>query len=257
MTHHTMNTETTVSPDAETQNQAAEVTETPEVVTPEAEVEAAGKPEEGDESDKALKRMQRRIDKRTADVYRERARAEQLAQRLAELEAKGSSEAAPAKEMDVESLVEERASVKAFAETANRIVETGTKQNADFVDALKDLASEVGEFVQRNGKPSPFMEVVLEVSDDPTKLLYHLGKNPDIAEELANLSPYKLAKRLDRIERELGESSKPKTSQAPKPLEPVKSKSVVNTLPSDEDSTEVWIKKERERMAKAGIKSYG
>lgn len=244
MNHPTMNQETQVSTDAETQNPAAEVTETPEVVAPEAEAEATEKPDEGDESDKALKRMQRRIDKRTADVYRERARAEQLAQRLAELEAKGNGEApTAAKETDVERLVEERATAKAFAETANRIVETGTKQNSDFVDALKDLASEVGEFVQRNGKPSPFMEVVLEVSDEPTKLLYHLGKNPDIAAELADLSPIKLAKRLDRIERELGESSKPKTSNAPKPLEPVRAKAAPNSGLDEGLSDAEWIKR--------------
>jgi hypothetical protein len=246
-----MNTETQVSPDAETQNPAPEVIETPEVTTPEAEVEAQAEPE-GDDPEKALKRMQRRIDKRTADVYRERARAEQLAQRLAELEAKGTGEQPEAKGQDVDSLVEERVSIKTFAEKANSIVETGSKKHADFVDTLKDLAAEVGEFVQRNGKPSPFMEVVLEVADDSPALLYYLGKNPDVASELADLSPLKLAKRLDRIERELGEASKPKTSNAPKPLEPVKAKSTDSGLSSDLPVDEWMKRREKELREKRG-----
>ena len=251
MNHPTMNTETTVSPDAETQNPAAEVIEPPEVTAPEAEVEAQAEPE-GDEADKALKRMQRRIDKRTADVYRERARAEQLAQRLAELEAKGTGEQPEAKVQDVDSLVEERVSILAFADKANSIVETGTKKHSDFVDTLKDLAKEVGEFVQRNGKPSQFMEVVLEVADDSAALLYYLGKNPEIASELADLSPLKLAKRLDRIERELGEASKPKTSNAPKPLEPVKAKSTDSGLSSDLPVDEWMRRREKELREKRG-----
>src|SRR5512146_2855672 len=83
-----MTDENQVSPDAETLNPAPETTsETPEVVTPEVETEqqqTSETPE--DEAAKALKRMQRRIDKRTADVYRERAEKQQLAERLAELE---------------------------------------------------------------------------------------------------------------------------------------------------------------------------
>jgi hypothetical protein len=246
-----MNTETQVSPEAETQNPAPEVIETPEVTTPEAtEAEAAAKDE--DPEAKALKRMERRIDRRTADYHRERARAEQLASELAELKAKGSGEQPEAKVQDVDSLVEERVSIKTFAEKANSIVETGSKKHTDFVDTLKDLAAEVGEFVQRNGKPSPFMEVVLEVSDDSAALLYHLGKNPDIASELADLSPLKLAKRLDRIERELGEASKPKTSNAPKPLEPVKAKSTDSGLSSDLPVDEWMRRREKELREKRG-----
>lgn len=252
MNHGNMNQETQVSPDAETQNPAAEPTETPEVVEPEAvEVEAEAASE--NDAEKTLKRLQRRIDKRTADVYRERARAEQLAQRLADLEAKGQpSESKAEPEKDVDSLVAERVAIKTFAEKANSIVDTGSKTHSDFVDTLKDLASEVGEFVQRNGKPSQFMEVVLEVSDDPTKLLYHLGKNPEIASELADLSPLKLAKRLDRIEREMGESSKPKTSNAPKPLEPVRAKSTDSGLSSDLPVDEWMRRREKELREKRG-----
>ena len=218
-----MSTEPQVSPDAETQNPAPE-TETPVVVTPEADVETEheASTEDGDDADKALKRMQRRIDKRTADVYRTRGENEALKARLAELEA-SSGKTEPTRDTDdVNVRAEQIASAKVFTQRANELVEAGTKKHSDFTSALRDLASEVGEFVKPNGMPSAFMEAVLEVADKPTELLYHLGKNPDIAEDLSGLSPYKLAQKLTRIEAEMTEKASVKTSKAPAPLTPVK-----------------------------------
>lgn len=254
-----MNTEDQVSPDAETQNPAP-VDESPEVTTPEVEAksdEPTEEPDEGNEAEKALKRMQRRIDKRTADVYRERAAKEALAQRVAELEARAGKTDEPTEVADPVALAREISRIERFAEKANDIVSRGTKAHDDFEKAvLGDLIQEVGPLVLKNGAPSPFMEVVLE-AEKPEALLYHLGKNPDLAAELADLRPTQLAKRLDRIEREIAESLKPKSSNAPKPLEPVKPRSSGNNQPSDEDSVEVWMEKERKRMIAKGITRYG
>lgn len=218
-----MSTEPQVSTADETQNQTAE-TEQPEVVTPEAEAETehVASTDDGDDADKALKRMQRRIDKRTADVYRTRAENEQLKARLAELDANSGKTEKPRETVDPHELAEQIASAKLFAQRANELVESGTKKHSDFTSSLKALAAEVGDFVKPNGMPSAFMEAVLEVSDKPTELLYHLGKNPDIAEDLSGLSPYKLAQKLTRIEAELTEKASTKTSTAPKPISPVK-----------------------------------
>ena len=257
-----MSTETTVSPGTETQNPAPE-TETPEVVTQEtvAETEHDGSTTEegGDEADKALKRMQRRIDKRTADVYRTKAENEQLRLRLSELEAKSGKpeETRDSTQADPLVIAKEIARVERFAETANRLVSEGTKKHTDYREALESLSAEVGPYVTQKGLPSPFMEAVLEVSEKPTELLYYLGKNPEIAEELADLSPLKLAKRLDRTEREMTESSKTKTSNAPKPLDPIKPKAAESSLPSDNDSVDSWIAKERKRMEAKGLNRYG
>lgn len=253
-----MSTETQVAPVEATQIQATE-TETPEVVTPEAdaETEHEAQPEEGDDAEKALKRMQRRIDKRTADVYRTRAENEQLKARLAELDAKSDKTETTRETVDPHELAEQIASAKVFAQRANELVESGTKKHSDFTSSLKALAAEVGDFVKPNGMPSAFMEAVLEVSDKPVDLLHHLGKNPDIAEDLSGLSPYKLAQKLTRIEAEMTEKASHKTSQAPKPLDPVKPKPATSTLPSDTDTTDDWIKKERARMAAKGLTRYG
>ena len=248
-----MSTEQEVSPGTETQNPAPEVVDTPEVTTPEVEAEApestAAEPE-GDDADKALKRMQRRIDKRTADVYRTRAENEQLKQKLAELETKsGKAEVQEPQSTDPVVLAKQIAKVARFTEKANTLVAEGTSKHKDYMDALKDLSSEVGDFVKPNGLPSQFMEAVLEVADKPTELLYHLGKNPDLAADLADLSPYQLAKRLDRIERGLNEKQTPKISNAPKPLEPVKARSSDSDLGPGLSDAE-WIRR-REAQLKA------
>lgn len=253
-----MNTEDQVSPDAETQNQAAEVTETPEVVTPDAETEVEAQPEDSqDDPEKALKRMDRRIAKRTADFYREKARADALSAELERLRGGETAKEDRKQPEDVDRLVSERVKVMTFAEKANSIVEQGTKENPEFMKVLRDLAIEVGDFVKPNGEPSRFMEAVLEVSGKPAKLLEHLGRNPDVAADLAELSPYKLAARLSDIERTLAESAKPKQSAAPKPIEPVKAKASGSALPSDDDPVDVWMAKERARMNALGLKRYG
>jgi len=237
-----MSTETQVSPDAETQNPAPEVVE-PEITTPEADANAEHEAEpEGDDADKALKRMQRRIDKRTADVYRTRAENEQLKARLTELEAKSGPTDKPAEQADPVAMAREMSRVERFTEKANAIVTAGTKAHADYMVTLRGLASEVGEFVKPNGAPSQFMEVVLEVSDKPEAVLYHLGKNPDLAEELTDLSPIRLAKKLASIERELTESAKPQSSKAPKPLEPVKGRASDSDLGPGLSDAE-WMKR--------------
>lgn len=242
-----MSTETQVSPDAETQNPAPEVVEA-EVTTPQDDAKAEPEAEpEGDDADKALKRMQRRIDKRTADVYRTKAENEQLRQRLAELEAKSGLTDKPAEQADPVALAREISRVERFTEKANAIVSAGTKAHADYMISLAALSQEVGNFVQPNGAPSQFMEVVLEVSDKPEALLYHLGKNPEVAEELADLSPIRLAKKLARIESELTESAKPQNSKAPKPLEPVKGKASDSELGPGLSDAE-WIKRREAQL---------
>jgi hypothetical protein len=250
-----MSTETLVSPAAETQKTAADTQNQPEVVNQEAEAIAerddpSDPQDEGtDESDKTLKRLQRRIDKRTADVYRERAEKEQLRARLAELEAKSGEQEKPQdSKQDPVAIAKEIAKAERFAERANDLVEQGNKKHKDYMQALTALAAEVGPFVAKNGHPSPFMEAVLEVADKPTELLYHLGKNPEIAEELAGLSPLKLAKRLDRIERELADAGKTKPSSAPKPLQEIRGSVSTSKALADLDEKE-FAKRRREQIA--------
>lgn len=250
MTHGNMATDPEVVTGAATET--APETEAPEVVTPEVEAEAEPKAEDeakADDPAKAIERMQRRIDRKHAAAAKAMAENAMLKQQLEEL--RGNAEKPPDKseliKEEISRVADQIAEAKMFARTAETIVESGKKLDPKFMDALQDLSAEVGEFVQPNGLPSQFMRAVLDVSENPTKLLHHLGKNLDLAADLAELPVTKLAARLDRIERDM--TATPKQSSAPKPLEPVKPKAPVSTDPSDTDSADEWLRKERARLA--------
>lgn len=244
-----MNTETQVPTGEETQNQTpeSEVKPVPEQdATPDAEKSGDVKPDPQTIELKRLERELRKAQRNNARLYQELGAARE--------QTKAPQEEPKQQEPDVNARAEQIAETKLFAQTAERIVGEGKKANPDFIEKLKDLAAEVGEFVKPNGLPSDFMRAVLDVSDKPTELLYYLGKNPDIAEELSDLPVTKLAARLDRIERSLAEPQ-PKQSSAPKPLEPVKPRAKTSDLPSDDDSPDEWMKKEYARMKAKGLLS--
>lgn len=246
MTSGTMSTEPKVSPVAETQNPAPE-TETPEVVAPEVEAEAEVEGEaKADDPAKAIERMQRRIDRKHAAAAKAIAENAVLKQQLDELRGKPKDDA-PVE--DVNQRAEQIAEARLYAKSAESIVSKGKTAQKDFLPALADLAAEVGDFVQPNGLPSNFMRAVLDVSESPSELLYHLGKNPDLAADLEGLPVTKLAARLDRIERELKDKATPKQSAAPKPLEPVKSHaSDTGYLGNSKISDAEWEKRRNQEL---------
>lgn len=200
--------ETTVAPEATNPQDESQQPET----TPEPE---------RDQSDKALKALQRRIDKRTAALYQERAQREQLARELAEL--KGQYQQPEQQQQpDPVQLAREIARIERVTERSNQIAASGEKAFPDFREAVITLAQEVGPLYEPNGKPTPLMDAVLD-SDAPHALLYHLGKNPELAADLADLSPTQQARRLARIEMEMGSKpAPPARSKAPAPLSPVR-----------------------------------
>jgi len=249
-----MTTQTQAAPVAEAQNTATELltNEEAEVVTPQVDEQQPSETPE-DEATKALKRMQRRIDKRTADVYRERAEKEQLAQRVAELERRqqapqGEEQPLAVDDKAIEAMAltraKEIAQQQRFQETVQGVLKAG-KALPEFDKACNTLNEEL-PFYERNGKPTAFLAAVLDF-DAPAKLLHHLGTNPDLAAELADLTPTRLVRRLDAIEQELNDKAKPKTSGAPKPLEPVRPAGAANDL-SDDLSADEWMKRRRQQL---------
>jgi hypothetical protein len=59
-------------------------------------------------------------------------------------------------------------------------------------------------------------------ADDPATVLHAIGSDPDLAEELAGMSPIQQARRIARLEATLDVPKPASKSNAPKPLEPVK-----------------------------------
>lgn len=221
----TMSTEETVAPE-QTQNAPEAAQTAPEVATPEVESEA--KPDEQqadpakDDAEKARRAMQRRIDKRTADLYRERAEKEQLAQRLAMLEARATGQQEQHHEVDPIALAKQIATVERVTEKANRIADEGEKLfKGEFRAALNAVTEEAGALFDQRGLPTAIGEAILD-ADSPAKLLHHLGKNPDLAAELQGLSPAQLGRRIGRIEAEMNAKPAVKAvSKAPDPARPI------------------------------------
>lgn len=224
----TMSTEAETVELAPTLNTPEPTQTAPEVVTPDVEAakpddEQKAEPSKEDDAEKARRAMQRRIDKRTADLYRERAEKEQLSQRLAALEARANGEPEqPPQQVDPYEVAKEIARVERVTEKANGIAQDGEQRfKAEFRTALETVVEEAGQLFDKKGLPTHLGEAILE-SDDAAALLHHLGTNPDLAAELNGLSPAQLGRRIERIEAQMKAKPQPKpVSKAPEPARPI------------------------------------
>lgn len=234
-----MTTETNGSPVAEPEIPATEATAqevTPEVAAPETSDAA-----EREEPNKALQRMEQRISRLTAARYKAEARAEQAAAEAAQLRARFQQEQPQQQEQqqDPVALAREIAQVERVTEKANGIAKDGSTRFGDaFGKAVQTVAAEVGQMFEKSGKPTPLGEAILS-SDDPAALIHHLGSNPDIAADLADLTPIQQARKLARIELDMSKPRETKQSQAPKPITPARAVTrdtggLSNDLPIDE-----------------------
>ena len=133
-----------------------------------------------------------------------------------------------------------------FTAKCNDVFDAGSKANPKFAESFRMVHEEVGGLMTPQGFATPLMNALLD-SDVPThKLIEHLAANPDVAAELADLSPLRQAKRIALIEHELGSGPKtPQASAAPKPLKPV-TPSASNGEPDPSD-TAAWIKHRNKR----------
>jgi hypothetical protein len=159
---------------------------------------------------------------------------------------------------------EVRAAIKAEI-AAEREREQSTKRRTSYRNRETEFAKTVADYddVARNPdlEISPHMAEVIQESDDGPALAYYLGKNPDIAANIAQLPPLAAARELGKIEARLAherEQAKPnKVSKAPPPTPKIEGadpglKATSTTDPeSDKLSDEEWFRlAERERLKK-------
>lgn len=230
------NTETTVAP-----------TEA-EGVLPEVEQVTAETPEQGEESldqsadeqptedreAKAVKSLQRRLGKRTADYYRAQARAEQLEQELAKMRGDGDGQPEPEQvHRLIQQEAERLAAAKEKASKVDAVERELRKAVPDYEDFYADLAS--------NGPAAAkLLEAVVELDEAP-KVLAHLATNREELYSVMELSGTRQAVALAKIAARL-EVKPPKVSTAPPPVRPVGSRAgstgLDDSLPLDE-----WMKR--------------
>lgn len=200
------------------------------------------------DAEKTIRRQNRRIERLTAKRGAAEREAELLRQQLAEIQQRASQqgeggepgEGRKLTESDVELLARERAEEmtrqRAIGERVGRVLKEGSKLEG-FTQAV-DAVAEVVPFMDKRGKPTPFIEAVLD-ADNPAQLLKHLGDNPEEAEELADLTPAQLGRRIAKLEERLKQGARTSASAAPRPLQPIKAGNAgVSTPRTPEDLME-------------------
>ena len=211
-----------VSPDAETLNPAPEDV-TPEIVTPDVPETT---PE--DLAAKSLKRLERRIDRLTASKYQTAAEAQQAREEASQLRARLAQyeQAEPAETLTPEKVLPIARQLAEHMRAQERVVDKvqavmAAGKKLENFDAACNAVDEELPFYDGQRRPTAFLNTVMEC-DDPAAVLQHLGTHTEIAAELARLTPTQVARRLDRIETDLKKPVEHKTSNAPKPVTPVR-----------------------------------
>lgn len=206
------------------------------------EAPAAHKPD----PEKVIGRLTQRLGKTTAEKHAYR-------QRIAELEAQlgsgraggggqadlggdeggedgGSGEARlPASEVrrQAAAMAQEHARITNIATKVGTMLEAGKS-----IPNFNVLSAEVGAVlpvVNERGMPTPFIEAVVECRN-AAEVMAHLGANPDLVDELADLTPRQQERRIVELSAELKHAGGAKNiSRAPKPLEPVKGRTVAGS----------------------------
>lgn len=78
-------------------------------------------------------------------------------------------------------------------------------------------------------------------TDKPAEVSYFLGKNPEEADRISKLNPYKRAIELGKIEVRLETKAPKKTTQAPPPIKQVGGKTSISAAPDPDKDPEAWI----------------
>jgi hypothetical protein len=206
---------------------------------------------EQEEAEEPKPKKQNRVQKRIDDVVREREeakrRAEAAEKRLAELEDKKtdgkSDQASEPVESDYETYDDYLNAVDEFDQQqeskAKEEPEKSDKPNSDeLTDAQRTAMALIKEKVDQDAeKYSDFADVALNPEvpitgemlealaecDDPTKVMYHLGQNKDLAAQIAEKSPAQQMREIAKLDlTAVVKPPKPtKTTQASDPISPV------------------------------------
>lgn len=250
-----MELETQVSPVAETQNQAADIdatqVEQPEDVDQEPETQQeAATPD--DPRDKAVKNLQRRIDRLTAAKYQTQAEVNQARQQMEQLQARLAQYEQPEQtqhpQADPVILAKEIAKIEKVTEKANQVAKEGAAKFKDFREAVQVVNREAGQMFDNYGRATPLGEAIL-AADDPAAVIHAIGTDAELAADLADLTPIQQARRIAKLEAELSKPKAPPQSSAPKPITPVKASKPDNGL-SDNLPLDEWRRRFLEQRAK-------
>jgi hypothetical protein len=122
-------------------------------------------------------------------------------------------------------------------ELSERLSDNGHDKYDDF----DEVAESTGDLLRSKGLSfsNAMMGALLE-AENSHDIVYYLGKNPDEATRIANLTPYAQAKEIGKLEDKLNAVPKKQISKAPEPITPVSTgkasndSALTDDLPIDE-----------------------
>lgn len=221
---------------------------------------------EDDQEHKLPKGVQKRIDRLTREKYRHQAELEvarreleTLRNRQPEQRQTTTQEGAPKAEQfsSYEDFLEAKAEWKAeqkVAEVLSRQAESNKRQSAQAeqsklqqswekrVDEAIGIYDDFEEVALSPDVPiTDTMSQAILRSEKGADVAYYLGKNREVAAQIAGMDPLSAAIAIGRIEATLARPAAKKATGAPPPINPVGSRSAPAKDP-EKMSTEEWMK---------------
>lgn len=207
----------------ETQNPAPEATQDPANVAQESTApDEAAKPEETAPEKTAEQKELERLRRQLTKAQRANGRLSQETQQFREQQ-RQPAEDMPAGDVNPLEIARELVKIERVTDKANGIAKAGEQAygKAEFREAVQAVNDEAGPMFDQHGRPTALGDAILD-SDDSKALIWHLHQNPELAAELADLTPAQLGRRLGRIEAQMGTKPQPKpVSKAPAPARPI------------------------------------
>lgn len=160
-----------------------------------------------------------------------------------------------------ETLAEQKAQELLHQKEAKRQFDSLMSAYEDSEEKARDKYSDFDDTVSaRNLTITEHMGDAILASDDGAEILYYLGRNPKLADKIAQLSPTIQAKEIGKIEARLLDTPNiKKVSSAPAPISGAKANGSSNAVYDTTDARSVksmsideWIKAENARAAKLG-----
>lgn len=266
-------TATTTEPNIPVQTSAPEplivATEEPETAT-ETEVETQAEPvatEQAKKPEKVPEWLQKKLNEAAYSEREAKRRAKEAEDKLTALTApkptaddtRAAEAAAP--QGGYKTQAEFNDAVQ--AETAKRASEDHARAEQAAFDARCNAAYTAGKTtfagdfdtavanLQSAGAMSKDMlDLVLE-TNDPAKVLYELGSDPERASSLMAMTPTKRAVEIGKMSVAAPVTKEPtKLSAAPRPIVPVEGSARVSGEPRDDDPDDVWFAKRNAEVRK-------
>lgn len=266
---------TTETVESEATDESVEQEESQQPEVQEAETAEAEKPSGEEETpDPEREKKKSAFQERISELTRQRREAEreaqELRQRLEEIQSQ-EPEADPRPKLEEFEYDEDRyaealddwytrqnqraaqqARAQEFQQEAQRKAQKAQETMIQtFQERSNEFAEEHEDYYQTIQNPAfvqgQAMTQAILTSENGPALAYHLGKNTQVANEINNMPPAQALMELGKLEAKLSQHVAPKSSKAPDPIKPVGDKAPVEKDPETMSTTEYrrWRQKQK------------